>query len=139
MVEPAGRQHRNERLLDLGVRALDRGLEGVELSVDSFGPLRFDWAAGDDAHTNRWYRLLAGDQEQRAGVVHVGVEIGKFVALAGRMPSGRRLAWSNRARLDAGEVRGVMGQAASRPELAVADAIDPDLNLPLHHFRDGRR
>jgi hypothetical protein len=30
-----------------------------------------------------------------------------------------------------------MGQAASRPELAIADAIDPDLDLPPHRFRDG--
>src|SRR6516162_1344101 len=60
-------------------RALNRGLEGVELAVDGFGPLRFDRAAGDDAHGNRWNWFLAGDQEQRACVIHVGVEIGKFV------------------------------------------------------------
>jgi len=32
-----------------------------------------------------------------------------------------------------------MGEAAGRPELAIADAIDPDLDLLLHRFRDGRR
>jgi len=43
------------------------------------------------------------------------------------------------ARLDAGEMGGVVGEAAGRPELAVADAIDPDLDLPPHYFRDGWR
>ena len=127
----------DEGLLDGGARALDRDLEGIELAVDGFGPLRFDRAAGDDAHGDGWHRLLTGDQEQRSSVVHVGVEIGKFVAFSGRMPSGGWLARSYRARLDAGEVRRVMGQAASRPELAVADAIDPDLDLPPHRFCDG--
>src|ERR1700746_3563454 len=55
-----------------------------------------------------------GDQEQRSGVVHVGVEIWKFVTFSGRMPRGRRLAWSDGARLNAGEMRGVMGEAAGR-------------------------
>jgi len=56
-----------------------------------------------------------------------------------RGSSGRRLAWRHGTRLDAGEMRGVMGEAAGRPELAIADAIDPDLDLLLHRFRDGRR
>ena len=43
------------------------------------------------------------------------------------------------ARLDAGEVRRVMGQAAGCPELAVAYAIDRDLDLPPHRFRNGWR
>src|SRR5262249_31250960 len=90
MVEPAGRKHRNERLLDGDIRTLNRGLEGVELSVDGFGPLRFDWAACDDACGPRWHRLLTRDQEQRSSVVHISVEIGKFVAFSGRMPSGRQ-------------------------------------------------
>src|SRR6516164_8271421 len=34
-------------------------------------------------------------------------------------------------------MRGVMGEAAGCPELAVADAIDPNLDLLLHRFRDG--
>ena len=53
------------------------------------------------------------------------------------MPSGGRLARRHGARLDASEMRGVMGEAAGRPELAVADAIDPGFDLPLHRFRDG--
>jgi hypothetical protein len=137
VVEPARCEHRDERLLDGGARALNRGLEGVELAIDGFGPLRFDRAAGDDAHCNRWHRLLAGDQEQRSGVVHVGVEIWKFVTFSGRMPRGRRLAWSDGARLNAGEMRGVMGEAAGCPELAIADAIDPGFELAPHGFRDG--
>jgi hypothetical protein len=32
-----------------------------------------------------------------------------------------------------------MGEAAGRPKLAVADAIDPDLGLPLHRFRNSWR
>ena len=137
VVEPARCEHRDERLLDGGARALNRGLERVELAIDGFGPLRFDRAAGDDAHCNRWHRFLAGDQEQRSGVVHVGVEIWKFVTFSGRMPRGRRLAWSDGARLNAGEMRGVMGEAAGCPELAIADAIDPGFELAPHGFRDG--
>jgi hypothetical protein len=38
MVEPSGREHRDECLLDGSARALDRSLEGVELSIDGFGP-----------------------------------------------------------------------------------------------------
>ena len=45
----------------------------------------------------------------------------------------------HRARLDAGEMRGVMGEAAGGPELAVADAIDPDLDLSSYCFRDSWR
>jgi hypothetical protein len=91
VVEPAGRQYRDERLLDRGTRARDRRLEGVELAVDGFGPLRFDRAAGDDPHGDRRHRLLAGDQEQGSGPVAIGIEIGEFVALAGRVADGRRL------------------------------------------------
>ena len=32
-----------------------------------------------------------------------------------------------------------MGEAAGRPELAVADAVDPDLDLPSYCFRDSWR
>src|SRR6516164_11068847 len=123
MVEPSGREHRDERLLDGSARALNRGLEGVELAIDGFAPHRFDWTAGDDAHGDGWHWLLAGDQKQRSSAVHVGVEIGKFVAFSGRMPGGGRLARRHRARLNASEMRGVMGEAAGCPELAVADAI----------------
>ena len=42
----------------------------------------------------------------------------------------------HRARLDAGEMRGIMGKAAGGPELAVADAIDTGFDLPVHRFRD---
>ena len=92
VVEPARRQHRDERLLDLGARARDRGLEGVDLAVDRFRSLRFDRAAGDDAFGHRRHRLLAGHEEQRPELVHVGIELAEFVALARRVPRGRRLA-----------------------------------------------
>jgi len=36
-------------------------------------------------------------------------------------------------------MRGVMGEAAGRPELAVADAVDPGLDLLLHRYRNRRR
>jgi hypothetical protein len=51
---------------------------------------------------------------------------------------GRRLTRSDRARLDAGEMRGVMSKAAGRPELTVADAIDPDFDLSPDRFDDHR-
>jgi hypothetical protein len=35
------------------------------------------------------------------------------------------------------EMRGVMGEAAGCPELAVADAIDTSFDLPLHRLRNG--
>ena len=89
--------------------------------------------------SNRRHRLLAGDQEQRSGVVHVRVEVGKFVAFSGRMPSGGRLARRHRARLNASEMRGVMGKAVGCPELAVADAIDTGFDLPVHRFGDNWR
>ena len=44
------------------------------------------------------------------------------------MTGGRRLARCYGARLDAGEMGGVVGEAAGRPELAIADAVDPDLD-----------
>jgi len=49
------------------------------------------------------------------------------------------LARRDRARLDAGEVRGVMGEAAGRPELTIANAIDSGLDLFPHRFRNRRR
>src|SRR6266850_2349940 len=56
VVEPAGRQDRDERLLDRRTRVLDRRLEGVELAVDGLGPLRFERTAGDDPHRDRRHR-----------------------------------------------------------------------------------
>ena len=114
VVEPAGRQDRDKRLLDRRTRVLDRRLEGVELAVDRFGPLRSDRTAGDDPHGDRRHRLLAGDQEQGSGPVAIGIEIGEFVALAGRVPGGRRLAQSHRARADAGKMRGVNARDCGR-------------------------
>jgi len=46
---------------------------------------------------------------------------------------------ADRARLDAGEMRGVMGEAAGCPELAIADAVDPSLDLLPHRRRNGWR
>jgi hypothetical protein len=98
-------------------------LEGVELAVDRIGPLRFERTAGDDAFSHRWHRRFAGDQKQRPSPVAIAIKIRKFVALAGRVPGRRRLVRRHRARLDTGEVGGVMGEIARRPEFAVADAI----------------
>ena len=100
-------------------------------------PFDLNRAAGDNPHGARRHRLFPRHQEQRSGAVYVRIKIRKFVALAGRMPGGRRLARSHWARLDAGEVRGVMSEATGRPELAIADAIDPGFDLPPHRFRDG--
>jgi hypothetical protein len=56
VVEPAGHQDRDERLLDRRTRVLDRRLEGVKLAVDGLGPLRFERTAGDDPHRDRRHR-----------------------------------------------------------------------------------
>jgi hypothetical protein len=98
-----------------------------------------DRAAGDDPHGDRRHRRLAGDQEQCSGPVAIRVEIGEFVALASRVAGGQRFARSHRAGFDAREMRGVMGEAAGRLEFAVADAIDPGLDLLPHRFRNAWR
>ena len=46
---------------------------------------------------------------------------------------------SSCARLDTGEVGGVMGEIARRPEFAVADVVDGGLDLFLDRLGDGRR
>src|SRR5271163_3026065 len=79
-----------------------------------------------------------GNKNQGSGIVHVAVEIGEFVTLAGGMPGGRRLPGNHWARLDAGEMGGVMSEAPGRPELAIADAIDPGFDLSLDRFHNRR-
>jgi hypothetical protein len=39
VIEPAGCEHRDERLFDVGARVLNRGLEGVELTIDGLWTL----------------------------------------------------------------------------------------------------
>jgi hypothetical protein len=80
-----------------------------------------------------------GTRNKVPALSQIGIEIGEFVALAGRVAGGRWLARSPRARLDAGKVRGVMREAAGRPKLAVADAVDPGLDLLLQRLRNRRR
>jgi hypothetical protein len=101
--------------------------------------LRFERTAGDDAFSHRWHRRFAGDQKQRPSPVAIAIKIRKFVALAGRAPGRRWLVRRHRARLDTGEVGGVMGEIARRPEFAVADAVDAGLDLFLDRLGDGRR
>jgi hypothetical protein len=98
------------------------------------GPFDFT-GPRDDAFGHRRRRLLAGHEKQRPELVHVRIEVAEFVALARRVPCGRRLARLHGARLEAGEMRGVVREAAGGPELAVADAVDADLDLFLHRLR----
>src|SRR5262249_61778329 len=60
-------------------------------------------------------------------------------ALAGRVAGSRRLSWRHGARFKAGEMRGVVGETAGGPKLAVADAVAPDLDLFPPGFRNGGR
>src|SRR5262245_66001741 len=124
MVEPARRDHAEERLLHLGGSAPDGGLEGLELAVDRLRALRLDRAARDHALALGRHRLLARHEEQRAHAVHVSVEILELVALARAVARGRQLAGLERARLDPGQMIAVIGDVARLPELAVANAVD---------------
>ena len=137
MVEPARSDHAEEGFLDLRAGPGDRSLEGVELAVDGRGSFRFERAARDHALAVGRHRLLAGHEEQRPQAVHVLVEFSELVALAGAMPRGRKLTRLERARLDAGQMISVIGDVARLPELAVADAVDADLDLLAHGVGDG--
>ena len=61
MVEPAGCEHGDKRLVNRRTRGFDRLLERVELAVDGLGSLRSDRAAGDDADGDGRHRLFARD------------------------------------------------------------------------------
>src|SRR5262249_59918468 len=123
------------RLLDLAARAIDRGPEGIDLAIDSLRPSRFHRAAHDDTFGHGRHRLLAGHRKQCPKLVHICIEVAKFVALARRVSRRRRLAKLHGTRLEAGKVRGVMSEAAGGPELTVVDAINTNLDLFLHCLR----
>src|SRR6516162_3153836 len=135
MVEPARRQDRDERLLALAARAIDRGPEGIDLAIDGLRPSRFHRASRDDTFGHGRHRLLAGHKKQCPKLVHICIEVAKFVALARRVSRRGRLAKLYGTRLEAGKVRGIMSEAAGGPELTVVDAIDTNLDLFLHRLR----
>ena len=118
----------------------DRAIAALKASSSrSMAAVPFDLrrAGRDHALAVGRHRLLAGHEEQRPHAVHVLVEFSELVALAGAMPRGRKLTRLERARLDAGEMVSVIGDVARLPELAVADAVDPDLDLLAHGVGDG--
>src|SRR6516165_4958358 len=116
MVEPPRRECGDKSLIQSDARARDRRLEAVKLALRRGGASRLDRPVDDDALAHRRARPLARYAGDGADAVHVGIEGTEDVALA------RRFAHA----------------AERRPVFAVADAVEADFDLPLHHVRDHR-
>ena len=139
MIEPARRQNRQERFLDLRAGARDRRLEDADLALDRRRAFGFERAAHHGALGRAHIGALAGDEEHRLLRVHRGIEFGKVVALAGAQIAGGDFAGGERPRRQPLEMRRVMPAHAVRgPELAVVDDVDAAIDLAPHDLGDDR-
>src|SRR6516225_2164188 len=138
MVEPSGRQRRDESLVQGDTRARDRRLEAVELTLRHGGASRLDRPVDDDALPRRRARPLARYAGDGADAVHVGIEATKDVALARRFTHAADLARLQRPRAEPGHLLVEPSDIERRPVFAVADAVEADSDLPLHDVRDDR-
>src|SRR5439155_11889747 len=122
VIEPAGRDHAEERFVDRPSGPGDRRLERLDLLLERRRALRFDRAGGDRALALGRHRLLARHVEDRPGGVEVAVEAFELVALAREGARRAGFARPQPARLEPGQVAAVIGEVARLPEFAVADA-----------------
>src|SRR5215469_2098825 len=136
MVEPSRRQRRDKSLVQGDAGARDRRLEAVKLALRRDGASRFDRPVGDDALARRRARPLARYAGDGADAVHVGIEGTEDVALARRFAHAADLARLQRPRAEPGHLLVEPSDIERRPVFAVADAIEADFDLALHHARD---
>jgi hypothetical protein len=138
MVEPSGRQRRDKSLIQGDARARDRRLEAVELALRRGGTSSLDGPADDDALARRRARPLARYAGDGADAVHVGIEGTEDVALARRFAHAADLARLQQPRAEPGHLQVEPFDIERRPVFAVADAVEADSDLALHHVRDHR-
>src|SRR6266481_2929104 len=110
----------------------------LKLALRRGGTSGLDGPADDDALARRQARPLAWDAGDGADAVHVGVEGTEDVALARRFAHAADLARLQRPRAEPGHLLVEPSDIERRPVLAVADAVETDSDLPLHHVRDHR-
>src|ERR1700722_1008467 len=138
MIEPARRKHADESLLGAagGLQCL---LEDIDLAPYSIGCPPLD-RSGDDHFLLRRKKsgLFAGHAECRADTIHILIELWKRVAFAGLFPPRSAFARPQLARCHPAELLPIVEKIPAVPELAVADAVDSDLNLLFDHFNDLR-
>src|ERR1700733_2402752 len=78
--------------------------------------------------------FFARHAECRADAIHVGIKLWERIALAGVFSSRTALSGPQIARLHAAQLLSVIEKIPAVPELPVADAVDPDLDLLLDDF-----
>src|SRR5580700_6041543 len=138
MIEPARREHADESLLGTagGLQCL---LEDTDLAPHSIGCPALD-RSGDNHFLLRRKKpgLFAGHAECRADSIHILIELWKRVAFAGVFPPRSAFARQQLARRHPAELLPIVEKISAVPELAVADAVDSDLNLLFDHLNDLR-
>src|SRR5215471_3826544 len=136
MVEPSRRECGDKSLV-LGVaRARDRRLEAVEQALRRGGTSGLDGPADDDALARRRARALARYAGDGADAVHVGIEGTEGLALARRFAHAADLARLQRPRAEPSHLLVEPSDIERRPVFAVADAVEADFDLALHHVRN---
>ena len=128
MIEPACREHADERLLG-AVGSLERVAENLDLAFDGVGRAALDGTVHHHLGRGKEPRLFSGHAEHRAGAVHGGVEPRESVTFAGLLPRRGEFAGPQRPRRHAGELLPVIREVPVVPEFAVTDATDADLHL----------
>src|ERR1700730_7561897 len=83
-------------------------------------------------------RPLARYAGDGADAVHIGVEVAEDVALARRFAHAANLARLQQPRAEPGHLLVEPFDIERRPVFAVADAVEADFDLALHHVRDHR-
>src|SRR5580700_10793472 len=138
MIEPARREHADESLLGTagGLQCL---LEDTDLAPHSIGCPALD-RSGDDHFLLRRKKpgLFAGHAECRADTIHILIELWKRVAFAGLFPPRSAFARPQLARCHPAELLPIVKKISAVPELAVADAVDSDVNLLFDYLDDLR-
>src|SRR5262249_23482690 len=136
VIEPAGRDHAEERLVHRAPRTSDGGLEGVDLLRERLAALELDRAGDDRALALGRHRLFPRPVEDRAGGRGVLGEPAERAAPAGDHPRRGGLVRLERPCLYAREVTAQVTEVAHLPEFAVADAVDAELELLADHVID---
>src|SRR6516225_7288912 len=116
----------------------DRHLEAVELALRRGGTSRLDRPVDDDALARRRARPLARYASNGADAVHVGIEGTEDIALARRFAHAAELVRLQRPRDEPGHLLVEPSDIERRPVFAVADAVEADFDLALHHVRNHR-
>src|SRR6516165_7195192 len=116
----------------------DRRFEAVELALRRDRASRLDRPVDDDPLARRRARPLARYASNGADAVHVGIEGTEDVALARRFAHAAELVRLQRPRDEPGHLLVEPSDIERRPVFAVADAVEANFDLALHHVRDHR-